>query len=122
MIDRIKLSVTTNTGGAGTATSGAIAGRIYAIEYDKGTFADGVDLTLTCSGATIAQTLLTLTDANADDWYYPRAVVHDEAGSALTGTSGGDRSMLLAVGNLLLTVANGGSTTTGTMVIYYMKD
>jgi hypothetical protein len=123
MLDREVISVTTDSSGDGTGTSvSTISGRIYAIEYDKGTFADGVDITITCSGSLISQTLLTLTDANSDDWYYPRAVMHDESGNALTGTAGGDRVPMLAIGKILVTVAQGGDTGTGTIIVHYMRD
>ena len=69
----------------------------------------------------VDKTLLTLTDANADDTYYPRDVVHNLTGTALTGTAGGDTTMLLVTGNLKLVVASGGDAKTGGCVVYILE-
>ena len=113
---------TTSTAGAATINdTRATLGKLYAVEWIDGTLSDGVDAVLTCQNTAsgVAQTLLTLTDANDDDWYYPRDVVHDLAGGALTGTSGGDREPPVINGVLRLVIADGGSAKTGGCIVYY---
>lgn len=53
------------------------------------------------------KTILTLTDNVTSGWYYPRAIVHDEAGVALTGTAGGDRAKHPIDDYIKATVAQG---------------
>ena len=116
------LTGTTSTAGAATINdTKAILGRLYAVEWIDGTLSDGVDAVLTAqnTASAVAQTLLTLTDADDDDWYYPRDVVHDLAGGALTGTSGGDREPPVINGVLRLVIADGGSAKTGGCIVYY---
>ena len=118
------LTGTTSTAGAATINdTKAILGRLYAVEWIDGTLSDGVDAVLTAqnTASAVAQTLLTLTDANDDDWYYPRDVVHDLAGSALTGTSGGDREKPVINGVLRLVIASGGSEKTGGCIVYFYE-
>lgn len=121
----LELEATTN--GSGDATVNAakqITGQLYAIEWVLGTFAAGVDATLTEQSrpSGVARTLLTLTDANANAIYYPRYIVHSEAGAALTGTSGGDRAMALLMGIPRLVIAQGGATKTGKIILWYLTD
>lgn len=123
-LNAIKLIGTTSAGGALTVTAGkAVKGFLYAVEWIDGTFADGVDAVLSVinTNSGVDQTLLTLTDANNDDWFYPRVLVHDEAGAALTGTSGGDREKAVLNGTLKLVVSAGGDTLTGGCVVYYFE-
>jgi len=126
-MSRIKeaiLTGTTSTAGAATINdTSAILGRLYAVEWIDGDLADGIDAVLTAqnTASAVAQTLLTLTDANSDDWYYPRDVVHDLTGGALTGTSGGDRELPVINGVLRLVIASGGSEKTGGCIVYYYE-
>jgi hypothetical protein len=120
----IELIGTTNSGGAATIEApSAIFGTLFAVQWVDGSFADGVDGTLTVQnvgGQGVAQTLLTLTDANNDAFYYPRHQVHDNAGAGLT--TDGTRiaqTMPLIAGVLRLTVASGGNAQTGGCVVYY---
>ena len=118
MIRTIKFSVTTDASGDGTATAVSPAsGWLEAVDWIDGSFADGVDGTLTVTGTDSAtdHTLLTLTNANSDAVYYPRRVVDTTAGAAATGVY--DRFVFS--GYLKLTVAQGGDTKTGGCVIYY---
>jgi len=118
------LTGTTSTAGAATINdTKAILGRLYAVEWIDGTLSDGVDAVLTAqnTASAVAQTLLTLTDANDDKPYYPRDVVHDLAGGALTGTSGGDREMPVINGVLRLVIASGGSEKTGGCIVYFYE-
>ncbi len=119
----ITLIGTTSSGGAATINSAqAVFGTLYAVRWVDGSLADGVDAVLTvenAGGQGLSHTLLTLTDANADAFYYPRHVVHGEAAAALTGTSGGDRAMPLLDGTLRLVIADGGNAATGGAIVYY---
>jgi len=122
MLKSIKLTGTTSAGGAVTITATrSILARLYAVEWIDGTFDDGVDGTLSFvqSESEVDTTLLTLTDANSDAWYYPRALVHDASGTALTGTAGGDRTLPVINGTLKLVIAQGGNAKTGGCIVYY---
>lgn len=58
------------------------------------------------------KTILTLTDNVTSGWYYPRMIVHSEAGVALTGTAGGDRTRHPIDDYIKVTVAQGDSDQT----------
>jgi hypothetical protein len=122
MLKWVKLYGTTAVGGALTVTAEtAVRGMLYAVEWIDGAFVDGVDAVLSVVRDDNAPdyTLLTLTDADADAVYYPRVIVHSEAGAALTGTSGGDRAMPIINGRLKLVVADGGDAKAGGCIVYY---
>lgn len=117
----IRLIGTTNGSGAATITAETPRlGMLYAVELVDGDLADGVDLTLkvirTVSGVDL--TLYNGTDFNSDAMKYPRHLVHDESGTALTGTAGGDRTMPVVAGTLQVTLAQGGDTKTGGCIVY----
>jgi len=124
-VKRVYLSGITGTDGALTAVGDArtVLGRLYAVKWDIGTFASGVDFTLYAVGGVDDTTLLTVANANADAIYFPRAIVHAMAdGAALTGTSGGDRDLPLVDGYFKLVVASGGDTKMGGAIIYYLDN
>lgn len=111
----------------GTKTVNAprvINGQLYAVEWVIGTLTTGVDATLTEQDRPggVARTLLTLTNADANALYHPRYLVHGETGTALTGTSGGDRVMAYLLGKPRLVIAAGGDTLTGSMILHYLTD
>jgi hypothetical protein len=91
------ISVTT-TGAAGSASGNAdseeiINGKILAIHLNfHASTPATADVTITNKNAPL-KTLLVTTDTATDGWYYPRYIIHSEAGVALTGTAGGDRAM-----------------------------
>ena len=119
----IELSGTTDTSGDLTVNATTpVIGLLYAIRWVDGTFANGVDAVISTQGHEASVTLLTLTNADDDAWYYPRDVVHSEAGAALLGTNGGDRALPLMVGVPRMVVSNGGSTLTGGCILYYVED
>lgn len=120
MLHEMRLNATTNGSGDATVNGEqAVVGRLYAIQVVIGTLAATADLTISTQGHTAAKTLSTLTDVGADGLYYPRDLVHSEAGAALTGTSGGDRALSLCVGIPRLVVAQGGDTKTGAVVLFW---
>lgn len=113
------LEVTTGTDGSGTIVDTmAIFGLLYAVEWIDGDLADGVDAVLSVinTPSAVDATLLTLTDANADDWYYPRDLAHDAVGAALT-----DRTLFMLNGTLKLAVTDGGDTKTGGCIVYFIN-
>ena len=122
MIRAIRLYGTTDATQALTVTAETKAwGLLHAIEWIDGTFADGVDavISFTSSASGVARTLLTLTDANVDAWYYPREAVHDNAGAGVTfdGTNEiYDRAVVDGI--LKLVVADGGVTKAGGCIVY----
>lgn len=121
----VALDITTDGDGAAIVdASGKVNGQLYAVEWVLGDIATGVDAVLSererVSG--VDRTLLTLTNADANAIYYPRYVVHSEAGAALTGTSGGDRVMALLTGKPRIVVANGGATKSGKCLLWYVAD
>ena len=123
MINPIYIQVTTIADGSGNNTATIPAfGLLHAVEWVDGDFADGVDsvLSVTNTDSGVDSTLLTLTDANIDAWYYPRVALHDTAGAAVTYD--GTRPIygrFVVNGTLKLTVTSGGDTKTGGAVVYY---
>jgi len=117
----ILLEGTCSTGGDLTVNATtAVFGFLYAVRWIDGDFTDGVDAVISTQNHAAAETVLTLTDANNDATYYPRALVHSEAGAALTGTAGGDRTLPFMVGVPRLVVSSGGDTKTGGCILFYL--
>ena len=117
-IKDVKLYGTTNSGGALTVTGqGAVSGFLYAIEWIDGSFADGVDAVISCTNTPsgVDNTLLTLTNANDDAWYFVRETEDDNTGAA--GTS---KVLPILNGVPKLVVSSGGDTKAGGCVLYYM--
>jgi hypothetical protein len=117
----VRLFGTTAADGSLTVLSEATYnGKLSAVQWLKGDFDEGVDavfsVTGTDGGADL--TLLTLTDANTNALYNVRHIVHSETGAALTGTSGGDRTMPLVVGRLKMVVAQGGNAKVSGAIVY----
>lgn len=124
-MDRLRsASIPLTTDGSGAASVDfdfAITGGLYAVEWVVGTMDATVDVTLSVQGGPAgAKTVLTLTNAAASARYYPRDVMHDATGTALTGTSGGDRTLPVIDGKPRVVIAQGGAAKTGTLVLYYL--
>ena len=119
----VELAVTTIADGTGSVAvnigslfpEGAL---LYAVEWNLGTFDAGVDGTITCTSALngTALTVATLTNANADLMYYPRAAEIDTAGAALTMYS-----LPLVRDTVTLTIAQGGNVKTGTAYLHLVE-
>jgi len=117
------LKLTAVCDGSGDATVNAptgINGKLYAIQALLGTLSSGnADLTISVQGHDAARTLLTITNIAANGLYYPRDLVHDAAGNALTGSSGGDRALPLCIGIPRLVVAQGGAAGSGSVILFW---
>jgi hypothetical protein len=111
--------MTFTTDGSGDATVNVglsnIPRLLYAVEWKVGTASAGVDAVLSATNteSAVDQTLLTLTNANANAWYYPRTLEDDTSGTALTTTCHS-----LVNGDLKLVVSSGGASKTGAAIIY----
>jgi hypothetical protein len=117
------LSFTTTAGGAATAVGSAVAARLYAIEYLPGTIDTGATVTITCEGDRSKPLLTKATAGTSNLLFYPRDIVHAVAdGAALTGTTGGDRTLPLMYGSPKVVIASGGDTMSGQIVLYYEND
>jgi len=90
MITRHKVVVTGTTGGAGVATANTttdekLNGELFAIylEYTGSPPAGTTDVTIaTVKAPTI--TLLSITDASTNGWFYPMAQAQTSAGASIT--------------------------------------
>ena len=123
-LKELRIGGTTDASGdLALSASRPVMGRLYAIVWEVGTFAAGGDAVFSTTLHDSADAnLLTLTDANSDATYYPRALVHNNAGTALTGTAGGDRDLPLLVGVPKMVVSSGGNAKTGAAYLYYFED
>ena len=122
MLKEIRLYGTTNGSGALTVNADKpVIGRLYAVRW-LDTALDACTATISTQGHDASATLLTLTAVNATATYYPRDLVHDATGSALTGTSGGDRCLPLMVGVPRLVIASGGDSNLGGCILFYFED
>jgi hypothetical protein len=127
MLDSIRLNVTTDGDGDGTATAERPAfGLLYAVQWIDGDLADSntAVLSVTNTDSAVDQTLHTQDAGEGDDdtWYYPRSGLHDLSAAALTYD--GTRAVAGKVainGALKLVVAAGGDTKTGGCIVYYMR-
>jgi len=113
----VKILVTTAADGTATAYSEAsYNSKLYAVGWIDGDFANGVDAVLSVvnTDTGVEQTLLTLTNADEDKVYYPRELVHTNAGVAIDG----EIDLPVCVGKLKLAITSGGNAKTGGAVVY----
>lgn len=119
MISEVYLPVTTDSSGDGTAqSSNDLFGEVIAVNWEDGDLIDGVDAVLSSvGGGRPDQTILTLTNANSDAWYYPLKQAHGDTGSAITG----EYVPALVSGALKLVVSAGGDTKSGSVRVYLRR-
>lgn len=89
-IEKHELRVST-TGSSGSATGfSALAvplSELLAVYVDYHASAPGTtDLTLKSPSGPVSVTVLTVSNTNADAWYYPKIQDHGNTGSAITGS------------------------------------
>lgn len=116
---RIVIPITTD--GSGDATvraSDSAVGLLFAVQLVDGTFADGVDLTLTCEKEDISIPLLTIANFNSDQMVYPRVLKNlNTDGSTISG----QYEFPLVYGTPKAVIAQGGNAASGKVVLYIME-
>ena len=111
-----KISVTTNSGGAGTGYSTrGIKGYLYAVAYLPGTLDTGATVTVTCDGDVSVPILVKATAGTSNLLFYPRvAEALNTDGTALS-----QYCMPVLTGALCkVVIASGGNTLTGSVILY----
>jgi hypothetical protein len=122
MIRHIKLYGTTDSLGDLSVTADVkIEGLLHAVEWIDGALVDGVDAVISCVRDDNASdiTLLELTNANADAWYYPQTPAQDNAGADVTYDGTNEIYTRQVVnGKLKMVVSDGGDTKAGGCIVY----
>ena len=97
----------------------SVFAKVFAICYDRGDVVTGADIDVTAvNGSLVVENVLETTNIGvADLIIYPRRLVQNNAGGALTGTHGGDREMYLLNGLPRVTVDEGGSEKSGAIIL-----
>lgn len=116
----IKMPVTCDTAGAGTTLfeENDIVGLVYAVQLIDGTFADGVDVTVTVEQGDLSIPILAKVDFNTDQMVYPRAAqALNTDGTALTS-----HCMPIAIGQPKVVIAQGGDGGAGAVILYVLED
>lgn len=131
MIHTVEFAITTSAGGAYDSSATPLSAPhanvsdhrkgpllLYAVEWIDGDLEDGVDATLsmTSTSSGVDKTLLTLTNADNDAWYYPRVPTSDNTG---VGTL--FYTPQVVEGTLKLVVTDGGTTKTGKCIVYLLE-
>lgn len=119
MFTIVPLIGTTDSDGAAVIQAAhAVNGLLFGFIEDKGSFDDGVDLTLAVVNSEFTATIITLTNADTDNQaFFPRT---DSCGN--TGTALIQNQMAYpVVGKLQLTVAQGGDTKTGGIYAWILE-
>ena len=97
----------------------SVFAKVFAICYDRGDVVTGADIDVTAvNGSLVVENVLETTNIGTSDLIiYPRRLVQNNAGGALTGTAGGDREMYLLNGLPRVTVDEGGSEKSGAIIL-----
>jgi len=122
MLHEMRLEFTTDSDGDAVATGErGVFGRLIAVIYDRGDMDTGADLTLTFDQYGVTWTLYADTNVGTSDFIiYPRVPVQDAAGDDLTVTEDSPtHEPPLIMGRPSLTVAQGGDTKSGAMILVY---
>ncbi len=117
-VSRHTIALATSAGGAATAFSGRVTGRILAVIYTAVDFDATADITITLEET--GEAILTLTNQAASGVFYPRVPTHDETGAAALYAAAGTNvrdAVAAANDRVKVVVAQGGATKTGTIVI-----
>lgn len=117
-MEPIRLDVTTDSSGDGSAEGRPINGWLYELRYHVGSFAAGVDVTVSYTDeGDDSVTLLTITDADSSANYTPRVAETDASASALS-----TYALPAIVGIPKVVIAQGGDTKAGYVILYVMED
>lgn len=117
-IRRHVVTVTTDENGDAEEYSPVLSGKLHAIRYVKGDFADGVDFVITSE--TAGETLWSEEDVNASASRYPRAARQATDGTDSLYAAMGENvntRIGLADDRVKIVVSDGGDTKTGTFHI-----
>lgn len=112
--ERHEVTITTDASGDGTAYTPAVTGRVLGIRYVKTDYANGVDFTVTLEDT--GETILTASNINASESFYPRVPIDDEVGADALYAAGGTKlrdTVVAANDRVKIVVAQGGDTKTG---------
>lgn len=118
MLVDILIPITTDASGDSTDYPGdwPAIGYLECVLYDAGDFDTGADFTLSWDRYSVAETVLTVTNAGtADDIWYPRRAVDDNAAAAQT-LADGDWTRFLILGRPKVVTAQGGNAKTGALI------
>lgn len=113
--ERHVVTLTTNGGGAAEGFTPVVTGRVLAIHYVKGDFANGVDFTVTAEAT--GEGIWTEANVDASASRAPRQATHSNAGAAALYAGGGSGVLdhiALAADRVKIAVANGGAGKVGT--------
>ena len=118
-IVKLKAAITCDASGDATVTEfGSAFGKLVAVGYVPGTFATGVDLTVT--DATTGATILSLTNAGTSGRYFrPTAVITDNAGAAVSAAATAvdvNRDIFIS-GGVKVVAAQGGNLGAGSLFL-----
>ena len=105
----INIPVTVDASGDGTGTSAHVQGYLYAVQLIDGNFADGVDIDIDCVNDELSYILLDKDNFNSDQIVFPRTLEHLNT----DGTNLATHCESLVFGKILVTVAAGGVSTSG---------
>ena len=112
---RVRLDVTVDASGDGSATASVgCFGSLYAIQMVDGTFADGVDVTVTCEQGELSIPVFAKLNFNTDSIAYPRVLEQ----LATDGTNLTTHCEPLVFGTVKAVVAQGGVSTSGSFILY----
>lgn len=109
-VQRHTVAITTDGSGNATAYTPPVTGRIAAIVYVKGTFANGVDFTITLEAT--GESLWTDTDVNASEAVYP--VVKGNINTTGAASTIMEVPIHAALDRVKIVIAQGGNAATGT--------
>lgn len=112
----VRLSFTCNGSGAASASTDDLSGyKLTHVQWIDGNLADGVDATLavTSRPGGVDRTVMTLTDANNDITMAVGEPVYGSDGATIAGSY----VPIMVDGKLTITVASGGSATSGGVIL-----
>lgn len=113
-LKRYVVTVTSNGSQVGSGSTPIINGRVLAIHYVKGDYANGVDIDIDTS--VLSTVLYSADDVNASVSVYPRVQVTNTGGTGLTydGTRTVNEPIPVANETVDIAVAQAGASKTGT--------